>query len=602
MSDPMPNADLSKLRRAYVAARERLLAEQTPGGFWVGELSPSALSTATASIALLLVDPDRYDRLIRSGLEWLASHRNSDGGWGDTPRSLSNISTTLLVDAAFRLAGKGGAPGRGQAYLAAHAGDSMAEVAASLRSIYGSDRTFAVPILVTCALAMEGDAGHPVWRHVPRLPFELACCPASWYRWLRLHVVSYALPALVAMGHLIHCRRPTANLAWRALRWAAKGRAMGRLAAIQPESGGFLEATPLTSFVTMSLAAAGLGHHQVARQGAAFLEASARPDGSWPIDTNLATWVTTLSVEALTAGDGSAPAGADRTREWLLGCQHKRVHPYTNSAPGGWAWTDLSGGVPDADDTSGALVALGRLGGRDVAAAREGVRWLLDLQNRDGGWPTFCRGWGKLPFDRSAPDLTGHALRALAAWPEALPDGQAIQRGRSYLAAAQSGDGSWLPLWFGNERAPGQANPVYGTARVLAAYDELGWAEAEEAGRGVDYLVAAQNADAGWGGSPNTPTSVEETGLAVSALSGWMGRPAARQACLAGAKGLADRVLAGGMDAAAPIGLYFAKLWYYEALYPIIVPVAALGKALSRLGVDPSLRHEGGRRGVPESL
>ena len=22
--------------------------------------------------------------------------------------------------------------------------------------------------------------------------------------------------------------------------------------------------------------------------------------------------------------------------------------------------------------------------------------WLLKLQNRDGGWPTFCRGWGKL--------------------------------------------------------------------------------------------------------------------------------------------------------------------------------------------------------------
>jgi hypothetical protein len=40
------------------------------------------------------------------------------------------------------------------------------------------------------------------------------------------------------------------------------------------------------------------------------------------------------------------------------------------------------------------------------------VRWLLDLQNGDGGIPTFCRGWGALPFDRSAPDLTAHALRA----------------------------------------------------------------------------------------------------------------------------------------------------------------------------------------------
>src|SRR5262249_58268730 len=48
--------------------------------------------------------------------------------------------------------------------------------------------------------------------------------------------------------------------------------------------------------------------------------------------------------------------------------------------------------------------------------ALAGLRWLGELQNRDGGWPTFCRGWGKLPFDRSGSDLTAHALRALRAW------------------------------------------------------------------------------------------------------------------------------------------------------------------------------------------
>src|SRR5438046_6015338 len=46
----------------------------------------------------------------------------------------------------------------------------------------------------------------------------------------------------------------------------------------------------------------------------------------------------------------------------------------------------------------------------------EGLAWLQNLQNSDGGWPTFCRGWGKLPFDRSGTDLTAHALRALRAW------------------------------------------------------------------------------------------------------------------------------------------------------------------------------------------
>src|SRR5690606_29187907 len=82
-----------------------------------------------------------------------------------------------------------------------------------------------------------------------------------------------------------------------------------------------------------------------------FLIRSMRADGSWPIDTNLATWGTTLACKAL--GTMDAPV-----RQWLLEQQYQHVHPFTNAAPGGWAWTDLPGGVPDADDTAGALGAL----------------------------------------------------------------------------------------------------------------------------------------------------------------------------------------------------------------------------------------------------
>src|ERR1051325_7883317 len=138
--------------------------------------------------------------------------------------------------------------------------------------------------------------------------------------------------------------------------------------------------------------------------GARFLVNSVREDGSWPIDTNLATWVSTLSVNALHADPefGMGENGREKLLEWLLAQQHRVEHPYTHAAPGGWAWTDLSGGVPDADDTPGALLALARLGCEDdetQEAARAGIVWLLNLQNADGGVPTFCRGWGALPFD-----------------------------------------------------------------------------------------------------------------------------------------------------------------------------------------------------------
>ena len=49
------------------------------------------------------------DELIQGGLRWLIEHPNPDGGWGDTDKSHSNIATTMLVVAAFELAGATGA-------------------------------------------------------------------------------------------------------------------------------------------------------------------------------------------------------------------------------------------------------------------------------------------------------------------------------------------------------------------------------------------------------------------------------------------------------------------------------------------------------------
>jgi squalene-hopene/tetraprenyl-beta-curcumene cyclase len=233
------------------------------------------------------------------------------------------------------------------------------------------------------------------------LPFELAALSHRFWGALRLPVVSYALPALIAIGQVIHHYRPTRNPLTRVLRNLTKRKTLRVLETLQPSNGGFLEATPLTSFVTMSLAGMGLAQHPVARKGEAFLLASVREGGSWAIDSNLATWTTTLAIKALGyQGHILSPEQRLGLREWLLGQQWTREHPYTHAAPGGWAWTDLPGGVPDADDTPGALLALLRLGAvdeRTQAAGRAGVRWLLDLQNRDGGIPTFAAAGGRCP-------------------------------------------------------------------------------------------------------------------------------------------------------------------------------------------------------------
>ncbi|MFQ5495012.1 MAG: prenyltransferase/squalene oxidase repeat-containing protein [Phycisphaerae bacterium] len=675
---------------------------------------------------------------MRRGLDWIAANQNDDGGWGDTVDSPSNISTTTLCWAALGVDDEGlrrhaSAAERAEAWLRQRVGDLKPHaLAGAIVRAYGDDRTFSAPILTMCILSGRFRAESNPWRLIPSLPFELAACPHRLFKWLRLSVVSYALPALIAIGQVRHHYRPTRNPMVRIVRSALRRRTLRVLADIQPQSGGFLEAAPLTGFVAMSLVAIGQERHAVTERAVSFLARTARPDGSWPIDTNLATWVTSLSVAALTietprsvprpSGSGRAsdpgevqaraepkggrgscratgrarlpasqrdsepptgsqphigqgempsfsPDEASTVCHWLLDQQYHTVHPYTRTAPGGWAWTDLSGGVPDADDTAAALLALKALtqtgchegwnnggchgqaqrrhaqpqregeapaepsrrspsstsdawGARAdiVAAAEAGALWLLNLRNRDGGLPTFCRGWGKLPFDRSNPDLTAHALRAWNAWSEYVSPalqrriGRATKKALAYLSRVQRRDGAWIPLWFGNQNTPQQENPVYGTSRVLRAAADLegnirfnpAWRLACECG--LNWLLNAQDRNGAWGGGPNSPPSIEETALAVEALAALRqslrlpddtpvdtheNHPSDAEADVerppnpALARSI-DRAIARGCDwimehtergtcfAPAPIGLYFARLWYTERLYPLIFTVSAL--------------------------
>ncbi|MCA9162610.1 MAG: squalene--hopene cyclase [Planctomycetales bacterium] len=622
-----------RLRAAYETARRDLLAERDAAGYWVGELATSALSTATAVSALSLVlrhatqlpfDRERIVELIRGGVDYLTTHQNPDGGWGDTDKSHSNIATAMLGVAAIHLATQAGATDRPlEAYAEtldrANAYIDAQGRLAGLRRRYGRDKTFAVPILTNAALAGLAD-----WREVSPLPFEAACFPQSFYRFLQLPVVSYAIPALVAIGQARYFHRPPRNPLLRWLRRAAVGRSLEVLRRMQPASGGYLEAVPLTSFVTMSLAATDRADHAVTRDGVRFLVDSVRPDGSWPIDTNLACWNTTLSINALANAEPAESLAELDCLDWVLGCQYHERHPFTGADPGGWGWSDLSGAVPDADDTPGALLAIAHCRRGETLtdadrqridrAARMGIRWLLDLQNRDGGWPTFCRGWGKLPFDRSGADLTAHVIRAFAAWRPSLSDAdllkqeidRAIKRGFRYLQRVQRADGSWYPLWFGNQDHPDEENPVYGTSKVLLAYRDTNRMETSEAQRGLAWLTMAQNGDGGWGGGPSLAensmvrsvttgadddhsivSSVEETALAVEALLAG-GRPnTIEREAEAGIAWLIEAVEAGRHRESWPIGFYFAKLWYYEKLYPQIFTVSALGQACRLLlGAD----------------
>jgi squalene-hopene/tetraprenyl-beta-curcumene cyclase len=586
----------------YQQLSTELKAQMNPQGFWTGKLSTSALSTAVAIVALKLAGNENDNDNIQSGFNWLCQNINSDGGFGDTSDSISNVSTTLLCYAAVSYCQIGN---NGMSALQAmekwlsgngiHLGaDSITR---SILKFYGSDYTFSVPIL--SMLHLCGVIPPSSIHKIPVLPFELTLLPASWYRFFNLRVVSYALPALIGVGIYLHIHRKKSL--YGKIRSSFIQAALRKLGSLVPESGGFLEAIPLTGFVAMCLMASGNRNDKTVVKGLEFLRNQQRSDSGWPIDTDLSTWVSTLSVKAWGSDLKNVLNKEEvaRLKDHLLNLQYKTVHPFNGAMPGGWGWTSYSGSVPDADDTPGAILALIEMYGgsrEEQMAVENGCRWLINLQNNDGGFPTFCRGWGRLPFDKSCADLTGHALLAMVKASEILMDSgnskllkkitKSVLKATVYLRKNQSYDGAWLPLWFGNQQTRDKTNPVYGTAKVCIYLNdslelvgsEKEWKQqiAQMVQKAKSYLIAQQNANGSWGSHHGVPGTIEETALAVSAISAghW-------ESALKGIQWLETQK----QIKASPIGLYFAMLWYDEALYPLIYYTEALRRYLGETRV-----------------
>lgn len=535
-------------------------------GLWRGHLSSSAISTSVACFALMFNGDAQDDEIICKAVRWLELNQNSDGGWGDSSESPTNITATLLAYACITFASN-------EKNINSHAVNEAAIclkksigtlTAANIRNAvlekYETDLTFSVPILVISAIA--GVLDESILKNLPRLPFEAALFPQKIYRFLNLPVVSYAIPALIAVGLAQHCavkdksifRRITAPLVLK------------KLQTIQPSHGGFLDAPPLTGFTAACLIYAGYKNHEVVIKAVNFLRNSFRADGSCAIDSDLSIWLTCKTVKSL--ADSSFLKDEDNREKVcraILGAQFSDIHPFTGAIPGGWGWTDSPGAVPDSDDTSAALIALhilqkGKINDQVEAA----VNWLLKLQNMDGGIPTFCKGWGKLPFDRSCPDITAHALEALSLWQKKSVHKKSIRKAMTamirYLEKSQNNDGSWLPLWFGDQNTENQNAKVYGTSVVIvSAYQLLNTMCLQNA---VNYLISSQNSDGSWGGDAGVPGSREYTGVALKALktAGIQGEPIIR----------AQNALSNMDYKPSPIGLYFASLWYSELMYPLI--------------------------------
>ena len=241
-------------------------------------------------------------------------------------------------------------------------------------------------------------------------------------------------------------------------------------------------------------------------------------------------WDTALSVGALLAADvDGSEAPVQEALAWLLEREVAVAGDWREkslqNAPGGWCFEYRNGLYPDCDDTAEVLLVLAAVRGRTAelearrqAAAARGLRWLLGMQNPDGGWASFDRCCDKevltlIPFadhnamiDPSTPDITARVISALRT--HGHDPGEApIRRATDYLLREQEKGGSWPGRWG--------ANGIYGTWLALSALAPLathpippvepggraGERLARACQRGRQWLLAVQNEDGGWGES-----------------------------------------------------------------------------------------------------
>jgi squalene-hopene/tetraprenyl-beta-curcumene cyclase len=287
-----------------------------------------------------------------------------------------------------------------------------------------------------------------------------------------------------------------------------------------------------------------------------------------------------------------------RAADWLLGEQVTASGDWAvrrpGLAPGGWSFEFENDNYPDIDDTAVVALALLRVDHPESArvddAVERGTRWLEGMQSGDGGWGAFdadnCRRLAReLPFcdfgeviDPPSADVTAHAVEMLAALDRA--NGSPARRGLDWLLAAQEADGSWFGRWG--------VNHVYGTGAAVPALRAAGVAADDPRIRAaVRWLERHQNEDGGWGEDARSYVDAAWIGRGASTPSqtAWalIALDAAGERSDAVGRGVRWLVDAqrpdGGWDEPHHTGTGFPGDFYINYhLYRLVFPLMALGR------------------------
>jgi squalene-hopene/tetraprenyl-beta-curcumene cyclase len=626
-------AHASPLRRALDDARRRLLGLQKFDGHWVGELEGDTILESEYVLLMAFLGREGEDRP-RKAARYLLRHQAPGGGWSNYPGGPVELSVTVKAYFALKLTG--------------HDPDApyMARARAVIRGLGGAAGCNSFTKFYLALL------GQFPYGNCASVPPELVLLPRWFYvnlyamsSWTRTIVVPLSifsafkpvrrLPPGKGIAELF--LRPPQTPLWpapptrrwaswanfflgvdwaykRAERWLGPVRraAVRKAAAWMRErfadSDGLGAIFPPMIYTVVALRCLGVADDDPEMRWALkqLDDLMIEEDHTLRLQPCMSpVWDTALALNALAdAGVPGAHPAAEAGCRWLLGREVRRRGDWAVGNPrleaGGWFFEYQNGFYPDTDDTAMVLMALAKHGAAATPAGRpaaeRGLRWLLGMQNKDGGWAAFDRDINrevltKVPFadhnamlDPSCPDITARVLEALGHYGYGVDHPQ-VARALDFLRRTQGADGSWLGRWG--------VNYLYGTWQVLQGLRAVGFDTADPmVRRAVAWLQGVQQSGGGWGEScrsyddpslagRGTPTASQTAWALLALLAAGEEGDAVR----AGVDWLVANQREGGWDEAPFTGTGFPKVFYLKYhLYGLYFPLMALARYAAATG------------------